>query len=101
MTSRKKKQEQPEEVSQIAPELDRFHRQVNEILTSMESINLLAIPEQDDRLSATKVKLDIGLKLPQLLQSLDDLRNRAKLRAEDIKGKKSLSPLEDGTLDDD
>ncbi len=97
---RRKEQDPPKEVSLIASELERFQRQVNEILAAMESINLLSITEVEDRLSATKTKLEIGLKLPMLLTALDDLKNRAKLKSEDIKGNKSLSPLEDGTLDD-
>lgn len=108
MTSKTRRKKQTEiqdqvneEVSLIAPELERFQKQVNEILASMESINLLAITETEDKLAATKTKLDISLKLPQLLSALDDLKNRAKIKGEDIKGNKTLSPLEDGTLDDE
>lgn len=87
-----------DESSLINPELIRFTNQVNEILAAMESINLLKIEDIDERLKSTKTKLEIGLKLPILLGALDDLRNKAKLKAEDVKGNKNISLLESGAL---
>lgn len=89
---------QPNELSLIDAELHRFSNQVNEILLSMESINLLTIQDPEERLKATNTKLGIGLKLPLLISALDDLRNKAKLKAEDIKGSKDISLLESGIL---
>lgn len=87
-----------EPISLIQQELDRFQNQVNDILAAMESINLVSIQDAEERLKATNTKVMISLKLPQLLASLDDLKNRAKLKSEDIKGSKDISPLEGGML---
>ena len=87
------------EPSLIEVELARFSKQVNELLTSLESVNLMTIKDPEERLKATKSKMDIELKLPVLLASLDELRNKAKLKAENIKGNKNISLLESGALD--
>lgn len=91
-------QEANAEPSLVDQELVRFTKQVNEILGAMESINLLRIEDVEERLKAIKTKLEIGLKLPLLIAALDDLRNRAKLKAENIKGNKDISLLESGAL---
>lgn len=108
MAKKKPIQEEPEIQAQsskpgsnIEPELKRFEKQVNELLKVLESVDLMTIDDMEDRLKAAQAKLKIQLDLPKVLSALDDLRNKAKLRAEDVKGNKSLSPLEDGTLDDD
>ena len=84
--------------SLVDPELQRFSTQVNELLTSLESVDLMKIKDPEERLKATKAKIDIQLKLPLLISALDDLRNRAKLKAENIKGNKNISLLESGQL---
>lgn len=91
-------QEANAEPSLVDQELIRFTKQVNEILGAMESINLLRIEDVEERLKSIKTKLEIGLKLPLLIAALDDLRNRAKLKAENIKGNKDISLLESGAL---
>lgn len=88
-----------EDVSLIDRELTRYSAQVNEILASLESINLLSIQDPEDRLKATISKQNVALKLPILLQGLDDLRTRAKLKSEDIRGSKNISLLESGALE--
>jgi len=104
MTSRKRQPKkevvsQPnEEVSLIARELEKFQKQVEEIQSALESINLMTIEDVEERLKAINAKVTIGLKVPQLLAALDDLKNRAKLKSEDIKGSKDISPLEGGML---
>lgn len=88
-----------EDVSLIDRELTRYSAQVNEILASLESINLLSIQDPEDRLKATISKQNVALKLPILLQGLDDLRTKAKLKSEDIRGSKNISLLESGALE--
>lgn len=87
-----------EEVSLIQEELGRFQKEVNSILTAMESINLMAIEDHEARLKSINTKVMIGIKLPQLLSALDDLKNKAKLKVESIKGSKDISLLESGQL---
>lgn len=105
MTSRKRQskkevnQQPNEEVSLIARELEKFQKQIEEIQSALESINLMTIEDVEERLKAINAKVMIGLKMPQLLAALDDLKNRAKLKSEDIKGSKDISPLEGGMLD--
>lgn len=84
--------------SLIESELQRFSRQVDEIFAALESVNLLAIEDANDRLKATKEKLALELKMPILLTALDDLRNRDKLKSESIKGNKDISLLESGEI---
>lgn len=87
-----------EDVSLIHKELQRFEKEVESILKSIESIDLLTIEDTEERLKATNMKVTISIKLPQLLASLDDLRNKAKLKTEQIKGNKDISLWESGAL---
>lgn len=93
--------EEDEESSLISKELIKFEKQVAEIQDALESINLKSIEDIEERLKAINSKIAAQLKLPQLLSALEDLKNKHQVRADAIKGNKSFSPLEDGTLDDD
>lgn len=94
-------EEKVEEESLIAKEVRKFEQQVAEIQDALESISLKGIADVEERLKAINSKITAQLKLPQLLNALDELKNKDKIRKEAIKGNKSFSPLEDGTLDDD
>lgn len=100
---KKSKKEVVEEVDEItsavSSELARLELQVADILSSLESVKLLEIEDIEARMKATQLKVNIQLKLPELIGALEILRNKAKVNTEDIKGSKNLSPLEDGTLD--
>lgn len=87
-----------EEISLIEEELKAFTAQVNEILAAMKSIRLLQMEDDEARLKAIQTKVNISLKLPELLSALDDLRNKAKLKTESIRGSKNISLLESGAL---
>lgn len=87
--------------SQIAKELQRYQRQVDELFEALEAIDLKKIEDPEDKLKAAKGKQDLMLKMPILIAELDNLKNRNKVKTDDIKGNKVLSPFEDGTLDDD
>lgn len=86
--------------SQIAKELERYQRQVDELFEALEAIDLKKIEDPEDKLKAAKGKQDLMLKMPLLIAELDNLKNRNKVKTDDIKGNKVLSPLEDGTLDE-
>lgn len=88
------------EVSIIAFELKRFENQIREIQDSLESILLADIEDIEERLRAIEKKTVVMLKLPTLLSALKELRTEDVLKAENIRGNKSISPLEDGSLDD-
>lgn len=85
--------------SPIAKELTRYQRQIDELYDALESIKLKEIADPEDMLKAALGKQNLMLKLPQLLIELENLKNRNKIKTDDIKGNKTLSPLEDGTLD--
>ncbi len=85
--------------SPIAKELARYQRQIDELYDALESIKLKEISDPEDMLKAALGKQNLMLKLPQLLIELENLKNRNKIKTDDIKGNKTLSPLEDGTLD--
>lgn len=86
------------DLSIIEEELNKFEQKIEEIYTSLDSVNPLSIPEPEERLKTVKLKMDILDKLPKLLKALSDLRENAKNKAEDIRGAKELSPLESGLL---
>lgn len=85
--------------SPIAKELERYQAQIDELYEALESIKLKEIADPEDMLKAALGKQNLMLKLPQLLIELENLKNRNKVKTDDIKGNKTLSPLEDGTLD--
>ena len=91
--------EDSEEETNIDPELAKYEKQINEIYTVLESINPLAILDTEERLKATKLKMEILTKMEIPLGILDRLRSKDKLKTEQIKGNKDISPLEDGSLD--
>lgn len=86
------------ELSMIEEELNKFEQKIEEIYTSLDSVDPLSILEPEDRLKTVKLKMDILDKLPKLLKALSDLRENAKHKAENIRGSKELSPLESGLL---
>ena len=88
-------------VTQVDAELKRLEAQVNELLEVLESIVLKDIPDIEDRLKAAEGKRKLIEGIPKLVQELDNLRNRHKVKADDVRGNKVLSPLEDGSLDDE
>lgn len=89
-----------EDKSLIEPELRRYEEQIHQIYQVLDSVNPLAIQDIEERLKSVKLKADLLVKLPTLLKSLEDLRERNKLKSEQIRGARDVSPLEDGTLDD-
>jgi hypothetical protein len=90
-----------EEKSNISKELKRLEVQIEKIYKAIESVDLLDIEDVDDRLRAA-VAMQNALKgLPTILGSLEELRNKNKVSNNDIKGSAPLSPLDDGTLDDE
>jgi hypothetical protein len=90
-----------EETSLIAKEIRKFEDQIAEIQDALASIKLSGITEVEDKLKAINSKIVAQLKLPALLSALEDLKNKHKVRIDAVKGNKSFSPLEDGTLDDE
>ena len=86
--------------SPIAKELARFQRQIDEIQDALEAVKLSDIDDPEAKLKAIIAKQNAMLKLPQLLSDLEMLKNKHKVKTDDVKGNKSLSPLEDGTLDE-
>jgi hypothetical protein len=86
-------------VSNIALELERYEKQIKEIQDALESIKLLEIEDLEERLKAIIAKENALKNLGPLIDQLDVLRNKNKIKQDDIKGSKNLSPLEDGTLD--
>ncbi|TXH08750.1 MAG: hypothetical protein E6R03_17710 [Hyphomicrobiaceae bacterium] len=85
--------------SLISKELARYQAQIDELFEALESIKLKDITDPEDKLKAALGKQNMMLKLPLLIAELDNLKNRNKIKTDDIKGNKTLSPLEDGTLD--
>jgi hypothetical protein len=90
-----------EQTSSIAPEQRRLEDMVRKILDSMDSIDPMEAEDLEEQLKLTLGLQKLAENMPKLLMALEELRNKHKLKKEDIKGNKSLSPLEDGTLDDD
>lgn len=86
--------------SLIAKELARFEDQIKELQDELAGIKLKDIIDPEDKLKAMMGKANLMLKIPLLLDELERLRNKSKIKTDDIKGNKSLSPLEDGTLDE-
>lgn len=87
------------QASLISRELSRYQAQIDELYDALESIKLKDILDPEDMLKAALGKQNLLLKLPLLIAELDNLKNRNKIKTDDIKGNKTLSPLEDGTLD--
>lgn len=87
--------------SLISVEIAKFEQQIAEIQDAIASIKLIEIGDPEALLKAINGKIAAQLKLPQLLTALEDLKNKHKIRVDAIKGNKSFSPLEDGTLDDE
>lgn len=90
-----------EEQSLISIELKKFETQIAEIQDALASISLKGIEDTEALLKAINGKIAAQLKLPALLSALEDLKNKHKIRIDAVKGNKSFSPLEDGTLDDE
>lgn len=88
-----------EEESPIAKELIKYQKQVNEIQNAIESVKLMEIEEMSKRLTATEKKLDLMMKLPQLLTALRDLKSSPELTAANVRGSTALSALDKGELD--
>jgi hypothetical protein len=93
--------EEEEEQSLISIELRKFELQIAEIQDALASIKLSGIEDVEEKLKAINSKIAAQLKLPALLSALEDLKNKHKIRIDAVKGNKSFSPLEDGTLDDE
>lgn len=93
------KEDKEESVTIIDTELAKFEKNIKEIETILDSINPLAVADIEERAKVLKLKMDILYKLPPLYASLDTLRTKDKLKTEQIKGNKDISPLEDGSLD--
>lgn len=93
--------ESDEDKSLISVELRKFEQQIAEIQDALASIKLSGIDDVEEKLKAINSKIAAQLKLPQLLTALEDLKNKHKIRIDAVKGNKSFSPLEDGTLDDE
>ena len=89
----------PQVKSLVSKELSRYQKQIDELFEALESIKLKDIVDAEDKLKAALGKQNLMLKLPLLIAELDNLKNRNKIKTDDIKGNKSMSPLEDGTLD--
>lgn len=88
-----------EEKTNIDEELQKFENNIVQINLVLDSINPLSIIDIEERAKILKLKMDILYKLPPLLASLDNLREKKKIKDSQIKGNKDLSPLEDGSLD--
>lgn len=88
-----------EEKTNIDEELQKFENNIAQINLVLDSINPLSIIDIEERAKILKLKMDILYKLPPLLASLDNLREKKKIKDSQIKGNKDLSPLEDGSLD--
>lgn len=89
-----------EEQSIISRELEMVEKQLKDIHEALESVNLSDISDPEERLKMAKTKQDVLKGQGPILLMLEDLRTR-RVKEKDIKGNKSLSPLEDGMLDDD
>lgn len=88
-----------EDESLIKTELKLLEGEIEEIFKVLNSIDPMTIDDIEERLKALKLKMDIQLKLPTMLNSLDNLRNKERIKAESIIGGRDMSPLEDGLLD--
>ncbi len=87
--------------SNISIELTKYSKQIAEIQYALDSIKLMDIDDVLERLDATIKKETAMAKLAPLIIMLDEMRNKHKVVKNDIKGSKTLSPLEDGTLEDE
>ncbi len=83
----------------IDHELLKFELQVKEIQDALETIKFDLILDVEDRLKAINSKIVALTKLGPLLTLLEDLRTKAKTKADQVKGGRDLSPLEDGSLE--
>jgi len=88
-----------EELTYIDPELVKYEKQIREIDIVLDSINPLTIDDTEERLKALKLKMEILVKKEPLMDALNRLREKDKLKTDQIKGNKNISPLEDGSLD--
>jgi predicted nucleic acid-binding Zn-ribbon protein len=88
------------QVSPINKELARFEGQIKEMQDAIESVKLKSITDPEDLLKAITAKAKAMQLIPALLDELERMRNKSKVKTDDIKGNKTLSPLEDGTLDE-
>lgn len=88
-----------EELTYIDPELAKYEKQIREIDVVLDSINPLTIEDTEERLKALKLKMEILVKKEPLMDALNRLREKDKLKTDQIKGNKNISPLEDGSLD--
>jgi hypothetical protein len=86
--------------SLISSEINRFSTQLNEQFIVLESINPLLIIDIEDRLKASKLKIELLQKLPTIMGQLNDLKEKEKLKSQDIRGSRELSPLETDNLED-
>lgn len=98
--SKKQSVTQGTPLSLISKELKRYQQQIDELFSALEMVDLRKILDDEARLKSAKLKQEMMIKMPQLIAELDNLKNRSKVKSDDIKGNKTLSPLEDGTLDD-
>ncbi len=97
--SKKDSKDNSEDKTLIEPELKKFEKQLSEIDTALDSVNPMAVLDMEERLKLVDLKIRIMGKKPILLAALDSLRTKDKLKVEQIKGNKDISPLEDGSLD--
>lgn len=88
------------EETQTDKDIARMQANIDELLDVLDTVNLRGIKDVNERLEAahSKYKLEIGI--PKLIAEVDALRARNKLKAQDVRGNKVLSPLEDGSLDE-
>lgn len=84
--------------SLISKELARFEFQLNEQFAVLESIDLMDILDVEDKLKASKLKIDLLQKLPALMSQLDELKTKEDIKIK-AKGSRELSPVETGELD--
>lgn len=84
--------------SLISKELARFEFQLNEQFAVLESIDPMDILNIEDRLKASKLKIDLLQKLPALMSQLDELKTKEDIKIK-AKGSRGLSPAETGELD--
>lgn len=88
----------PEDDSEISNEIRRFSAQLNEQFLVLESIKPIDIDDIEARLKASKLKIELMQKLPTLMAQLDELKNKEKVKKEQVRGSRDLSPVDDGSL---
>lgn len=84
--------------SLISKELARFEFQLNEQFAVLESIDPMDIIDIENRLKASKLKIELLQKLPALMSQLDELKTKEDVKIK-AKGSRELSPVETGELD--